>query len=98
MWTDLYHERLIAFAVGAFNKLRTFRRDDRGVSAIVIALALPAMVGAFGLAAEVSYWRLHVRAMRNAADTAAIAAATNNGTGYAAEAKSVTAGYGFLDG
>jgi Flp pilus assembly protein TadG len=98
MWTNLYRERLTAFAVVAFGKLRAFRRDDRGVSAIILGLTLPAMVGAFGLAAEVSYWRLHQRAMQNAADTAASAAATNNSTGYAAEAKSVTAGYGFLDG
>jgi hypothetical protein len=36
--------------------------------------------------------------MQNAADAAAIAAATNGGTSYAAEAKAVAAQYGFQDG
>jgi hypothetical protein len=50
------------------------------------------------LAAEVSYWRLHQRAMQNAADAAAIAAGTNGGSTYAAEAKAVAAQSGFQDG
>jgi hypothetical protein len=51
-----------------------------------------------GLAAEVSYWRLHQRAMQNAADAAAIAAATNGGSTYVAEAQAVAAQYGFQNG
>jgi Putative Flp pilus-assembly TadE/G-like len=51
-----------------------------------------------GLAAEVSYWRLHHRAMQNAADAAAIAAAANGSSSYAVEAQSVAAKYGFQDG
>lgn len=65
---------------------------------ILVALSLPALVGAMGLSAEVSYWYLRQRAMQNAADAAAIAAATNGTSGYAAEAKAVAAQYGFQDG
>ena len=65
---------------------------------IIVALCLPALVGAMGLSAEVSYWYLRQRAMQNAADAAAIAAATNGTSGYAAEAKAVAAQYGFQDG
>ena len=57
--------------------LRTFARDERGASIIVIGLMMPALIGSMGLAAEVSYWHLHQRAMQNAADAAAIAAASN---------------------
>lgn len=65
---------------------------------IIVGLTLPAMVGAMGLAAEISYWQLHHRAMQNAADAAAIAAATNGGVNYATEGKAVAANYGFTDG
>jgi Flp pilus assembly protein TadG len=78
--------------------VRAFTRNERGASIVIIGLALPAMVGAMGLAAEISYWQLHHRAMQNAADAAAIAAATNGGANYATEAKAVAANYGFADG
>lgn len=78
--------------------IRSFVEDKSGVSIIVMALTLPAVIGAFGLAAEVSYWRLHNRAMQNAADTAAIAAATNNSSSYATEGQAVAAQYGFQNG
>jgi Flp pilus assembly protein TadG len=80
------------------NRFRTFLYDENGASIIVIGLTLPALVGAMGLAAEVSYWQLHHRALQNAADAASISAATNNSSGYVSEAKSVTAQYGFQDG
>ena len=51
------------------------------------ALALPALIGGTGLGVEVSYWYLTQRSMQNAADSAAIAAATNGTANYAAEAK-----------
>jgi hypothetical protein len=51
-----------------------------------------------GLATEISYWRLHHRAMQNAADSAAVTAATNNSANYAAEAQGVAAQYGFPNG
>ena len=77
---------------------RAFIGNERGASIVVVGLTLPAMVGAMGLAAEISYWHLHHRAMQNAADAAAIAAATNGGTNYATEGKAVAAHYGFTDG
>jgi Flp pilus assembly protein TadG len=77
---------------------RFFRRDDAGVAAVLFALAAPLLIGAMGLAAELSYWRFHQRGMQNAADAAAIAAATNGGSTYAAEAKAVAAQFGFQDG
>jgi Flp pilus assembly protein TadG len=77
---------------------RAFIGNERGASIVIVGLALPALVGAMGLAAEISYWHLHHRAMQNAADAAAIAAATNSGANYATEAKAVAANYGFTDG
>ena len=47
---------------------------------------------------EVSYWYLTQRSMQNAADSAAIAAATNGTASYGAEAKAAAAKYGFVDG
>ena len=82
----------LARAVGAFIG------NERGATIVIVGLALPVIVGAMGLAAEVSYWHLHHRAMQNAADAAAIAAATNGGANYATEAKAVAANYGFTDG
>jgi Flp pilus assembly protein TadG len=87
-----------AWKIAALAKLRAFGRDESGASIIVIGLTLPAIIGAMALAAEVSYWQQHHRALQNAADAAAIAAATNNGTSYASEAKAVAALYGFRDG
>jgi Flp pilus assembly protein TadG len=90
--------RAIARWRGAAGILRAFAANQSGAAMIIVALCLPALVGAMGLSAEVSYWYLRQRAMQNAADAAAIAAATNGTSGYAAEAKAVTAQYGFQDG
>lgn len=78
--------------------LRTFDADNSGAAIVVIALTLPIFIGAIGLAAEVSYWQLHHRAMQNAADAAVIAAATNNSSNYAAEGTAVASQYGFPNG
>jgi Flp pilus assembly protein TadG len=78
--------------------LRAFRKDESGASLVIVGLTLPVLIGAMGLAAEVSYWQLHHRAMQNAADAAVIAAATNNKANYIDEAKAVAAKYGFQDG
>ena len=77
---------------------RSFRRDDKAAAAVMFAVAAPILIGAMGLAAEVSYWRVHQRSMQNAADAAAIAAATNAGSTYVAEAQAVAAQYGFQNG
>lgn len=81
-----------------FARLVALGRDTRGVSAILFALSAPALIGAMGLAAEVSYWYSDNRAMQHAADSAAIAAATNGGASSAAEAQAVAAQYGFQNG
>jgi Flp pilus assembly protein TadG len=81
-----------------FVRSRSFGRDDAAAAAVMFAVAAPILIGAMGLAAEVSYWRLHQRSMQNAADAAAIAAATNGGSTYVAEAQAVAAQYGFQNG
>jgi hypothetical protein len=78
--------------------VRRFAGDRRGNVAIISAMALPALMGTFGLGTEVASWYANQRAMQNAADSAALAAATNASSGYADEAKAVTAQYGFADG
>src|SRR5205814_6348242 len=78
--------------------LRAFAVNQSGATMVLVALCMPIMVGAMGLSAEVSYWYLRQRGMQNAADAAAIAAATNGTSSYAAEAKAVAAQYGFRDG
>ena len=73
-------------------------RGERGNVAIMTALILPVLLSAFGLGFESSHWYQMNRAMQNAADSAAIAAATNASAGYAAEAQAVAAQYGFQNG
>ena len=72
--------------------------DQRGSTAVIMGILLPILVGALGIGFEVSNWYMQKRAMQNAADSAVIAAATNNGSNYDVEAKSVAAQYGFVDG
>jgi putative Flp pilus-assembly TadE/G-like protein len=78
--------------------LRTLRADQRGNVAIMMGLLLPALIGVMGLGFEISNWYMQTRAMLNAADSAAVAAATNGSSNYAVEAKAVAAQYGFVDG
>ena len=78
--------------------LRAFAFDTRGNVAIVTALAFPTLLGAAGLGIEVSHWYRVQRALQNAADSAAIAAATNGSATYAAEGLAVAATYGFVNG
>src|ERR1700680_3314691 len=78
---------------GAAPSARGFCDERSGVVAVLVALALPVLVGSMGLAAETSYWYVHQRGMQNAADAAAIAAATNGTSTYAAEAQAVVAGF-----
>ena len=64
----------------------------------MMALLLPVLIGGMGLGFEVTNWYLKTRDMQNAADAAAIAAASNNSSNYDVEAKAVAAQYGFVDG
>lgn len=72
--------------------------DRRGNIAVLTALLLPVLVGFAGIAVEIVYWYMTQRSMQNAADSAAVAAATNAGGNYVDEAKAVAAQYGYVDG
>src|SRR4029077_8684551 len=90
--------KFVAHASAYLHALPAFAADECGASIVAIALSMPVLIGGMGLAAEISYWRLHHRAMQNAADSAAIAAATNAGSNYDTEAQGVAAQYGFPNG
>ena len=83
---------------GVGSQLRRIRADQRGAVSVLMGFLMIPLVGALGIGFEVSNWYLTTRGMQNAADTAAIAAATNGGANYAVEAKAVAAKYGFVDG
>ncbi len=78
--------------------VRRLRADERGSVAIIMGVLIIPLVGGLALGFEVSNWYMITRGMQNAADTAAIAAATNGGSNYDIEAKAVAAQYGFVDG
>ncbi len=52
-----------------------FCRDKRGVSAVLIALMMPALIGFVGLGVDAAMWYSRKREMQSAADSAAISAA-----------------------
>ena len=84
---------------GKFDReLMGLRADQRGNIAVMMAFLLPVLVGFLGLGFEASEWYLQTRYMQNAADAAAIAAATNGSSSYVAEARAVTKQYGFTNG
>jgi Flp pilus assembly protein TadG len=78
--------------------LHRLRKDQRGTVSIIMGLLIVPLVGALGIGFEVSNWYMTGRGMQNAADAAALAAATNGGANYDVEAKAVAAQYGFVDG
>ena len=101
----LKHTPMTTISNFALNCLTTIARnlvrlgaDRRGNVAIMMGLLMVPIVGAMGLGFEVSHWYMAKRAMQNAADSAAIAAASNASSNYDVEAKAVAALYGFVDG
>jgi Flp pilus assembly protein TadG len=80
------------------NLVRRLRADERGAVSVMMGVLMIPLVGALGIGFEVSNWYLTARNMQNAADSAALAAATNAGSNYDVEAKAVAAQYGFVDG
>jgi hypothetical protein len=79
-----------------------FRTDELGSYLIIMALAMPGIVGAAGLGTEAGIWYYRSQLAQSAADAAAVSAATalsstgsNDLTG---QAGSVAASYGFTDG
>lgn len=73
-------------------------RDKRANIAVMFALAAPFMIGGFGLGMETLNWYRVQHDVQNAADEAAIAAATNSSSTYSAEALATTANYGYANG
>src|ERR1700693_3611907 len=80
------------------NLLRRLRTDERGAVSVMMGVLIIPLVGALGIGFEVSNWYMTARGMQNAADAAALAAATNGGSNYDVEAKAVAAQYGFVNG
>jgi Flp pilus assembly protein TadG len=91
------HFVVSAMAARLARKLRprAFIVNEIAAMAVTVALALPFIIGVMGIGIETSYWRIHQRSMQYAADAAAIAAATNEGPTYRAEALAVAAQMGF---
>src|SRR3974390_2654174 len=80
------------------HELMGLRADQRGNIAVMMAFLLPVLVGFLGLGFEATEWYQDTRQMQNAADAAAIAAATNNSANYDIEAEAVAAQYGYVAG
>jgi hypothetical protein len=57
--------------------LHRLRKDQRGTVSVIMGLLIVPLVGALGIGFEVSNWYMTGRGMQNAADAAALAAATN---------------------
>ena len=87
---------MVLFSVA--NLVRRLRGDERGAVSVVMGVMMIPLVGALGIGFEVSNWYLKARDMQNAADSAALAAATNGGSNYDVEAMAVAAQYGFVNG
>jgi Flp pilus assembly protein TadG len=81
--------------------LGRYGRDRCGNISVMVALLIVPLVGVMGVATETGNWFLIQRSMQNAADSAAIAAATNaNATNnsYQLEGKSVATKFGYTNG
>jgi len=72
--------------------------EESGATAFLFALVAAGIVAIVGLGIDVIGWYRADRALQNAADAAAIAAARNGTSSYDSEAKAVAATYGFVDG
>src|SRR2546423_5055193 len=85
---------VISFA----NQIRRLLADERGAISVIMGVLMIPLVGALAIGFEVSNWYMTTRDMQNAADAAAMAAASNSKSNYDIEAKAVAARYGFVDG
>jgi Flp pilus assembly protein TadG len=81
-----------------FKSMALFHKNSRANVATLFALTAPILIGALGLGVETAYWYVDQRGMQNAADAAAIAAASNGSGTYANEAAAVASQYGYQDG
>src|SRR6516162_7255586 len=91
-------ERMRSALIRVARGLTQLRKSERANVATMVALLAPVLVGGLGLGAETANWYLTTRAMQNAADEAAIAAASNGSDSYSSEALAVSGNYGFTNG
>ena len=82
----------------AGHTLLSLHENQSGTVAVIMAFLFPILIAAFGLGFEITNWYLSTRAMQNAADAAAIAAATNGSANYNIEAAAVATQYGYING
>ncbi|HEV8031130.1 MAG TPA: pilus assembly protein TadG-related protein [Stellaceae bacterium] len=82
--------------------MRNLCTDDRGVSAIITALSVTAVMGVAALGTDAAMWEVNKRSMQSAADQAAVAAVVaylaGGGSDPAATAQGVAANFGFANG
>jgi Flp pilus assembly protein TadG len=78
--------------------LARFKHDSRANIAIMTGLLAPVLIGGLGMAMESSYWYVDQRGMQNAADAAALAAASDGTSNYASTVSAVAAQYGYTNG
>jgi Flp pilus assembly protein TadG len=76
----------------------SFSENQRGTVAVIMGFIFPILIAGFGLGLEITDWYLRTRSMQNAADAAAIAAATNSSSNYNVEAAAVATQYGYTNG
>jgi hypothetical protein len=67
------------------SKRKGFRAREEGNVALMMGIVAPALVGALGLGAEVTYWQLEQRSLQSAADAAAY-----SGAGQLSQNRSLT--------
>ena len=79
-------------------KIRLLLRDRAGNVALIFAVALPLLVGALGLGVEGAGWVHTKHDLQNAADEAAIAAASNASANYSDEANAVASKFNLTNG
>ncbi len=73
--------------------LCAFVKDRSGGAAIVMAVAMPVVLGGLAFGSEVAYWEFEKRGLQNEADTAAFAAGTQVRSGNSAGAIAAAAVY-----
>src|SRR5436190_23659678 len=85
---------VISFA----NQIRRLLADERGAISVIMGGLMIPLVGALAIGFEVANWYMTTRDMQNAADAAAVAAATDAKPNYDIEAKAGAARHGVADG
>lgn len=72
-------------AAGLRHRWAAFMSDQRGASAVMLAISFPVLVGGLALGAEAGYWLLVQRELQQAADVGAHAAAVKKRSGANAD-------------